>query len=127
MIFDTDILVWVLRRHLGAVEFVERVPVADRRISSISLLELLHGCRDQEELNRLNRHVLTKFGEILPISESITDSAVRLMEKYALAHRPDLSDVVIAATALSLDERVATGNTKHFDFIPGLELKRFRS
>ncbi|MBZ5515507.1 MAG: type II toxin-antitoxin system VapC family toxin [Acidobacteriia bacterium] len=126
LIFDTDILVWVLRRHLGAVAFVERVPVAERKISAISYLELLRGCRDLEELNRLSKHVMSKFGEVLHLSESITESASRLMERFALAHRPDVSDVIIAATALGLDETVATGNIKHFDFIPGLSLKRFR-
>jgi predicted nucleic acid-binding protein len=126
LIFDTDILVWVLRRHLGAVAFVERVPLAERRISAISFLELLHGCRDLEELNRLNKHVLTKFGEISPITELITESATRLMGRFALSHRPDVSDVIIAATALNQEETVATGNVKHFDFIPGLAVKRFR-
>lgn len=126
MIFDTDILAWVLRRHLGAVQFMERVPLADRKLSAISHLELLYGCRDQEELNRLNKHVANKFGEMLTISEAITESAGRLMERFALSHRPDVSDVIIAATAINHGETVATGNVKHFNFIPGLTIKRFR-
>lgn len=126
MIFDTDILVWVLRRHLGAVQFVERVPLPERKVSAISYLELLHGCRDRQEVNHLNNHVVTKFSEVLPISERITASAERLMERFTLSHRPDVSDVIIAATALHFGDELATGNVKHFDFIPGLTVKRFR-
>ncbi len=127
VIFDSDILVWVLRRHLGAIEFVERVPIADRKISAISYLELLQGCRDREELNRLTRHVITKFSEVLAISESVSTAAQEIMERFALSHRPDVSDVIIAATALRQGEAVATANIKHFEFVPGLTLKKFRA
>ncbi len=127
MIFDSDILVWVLKRHLVAVEFVERIAIADRKISAISCLEILYGCRDHEELNRLHELIETKFSEVLPLSEAITAAALDLMEKFALSHRPDVSDVIIAATALRQGEVVATGNIKHFNFVPGLALKRFRA
>lgn len=126
MIFDSDILVWVLKRHLVAVKFVERVPIADRKISAISYLEIIYGCRDREELNRLHKLIETKFYEVLPLSEAITSAALDLMEKFGLSHRPDVSDLIIAATALRQGEEVATGNIKHFDFVPGLMLKRFR-
>ncbi len=127
VIFDSDILVWVLRRHLGAIDFVERVPIGDRKISAISYLEILQGCRDREELSRLTRHVVTQFSEVLPISEAVSTVAQEIMERFALSPRPDVSDVIIAATALRHGETIATGNLKHFDFVPGLVVKRFRA
>ena len=127
MILDTDILVWVLRRHPGAIQFVEGVRLAERTVSAVSYLELLYGCRDQGQLDQLRRHISTRFAEVVPLSEDITVSAQRLIERFVLSRRPDVADVLIAATALSRGETLATGNPKHFDFVPGLEIRVFRS
>ncbi len=95
-------------------------------MSAISYLELLYGCRDRAQLEHLVAHVQTKFAEVLPISETITESARQLMQRFVLSHRPDVSDIIIAATALRIADAVATANLKHFDFIPGLEVRPFR-
>jgi len=105
---------------------VEGVPLTERRISAISYLELLYGCRDKLQLRQLVEHVSTKYSETLPVSETITSSALQIMERFALSHRPEATDVLIAATALNRGEVVATANVKHFDFIPGLTVKPFR-
>jgi tRNA(fMet)-specific endonuclease VapC len=126
LIFDTDILVWVLRRYVPAIEFVERVPLALRKMSAVSRLELLYGCRDQSQLQRLQKHIDAQYAEILPLSETISATAGRLMESFVLSRRPQVNDVLIAATALQHDEVLATANLKHFDFVPGLKLKPFR-
>ncbi len=126
MIFDTDIIVWVLRGHPGAIRLVEGVPLAERRISAISYLEVLYGCRDKLQLQQLVEHFSTKYSEIALVSETITSSALQIMERFALAHRPEATDVLIAATALNRGEVLATANVKHFDFIPGLVIKPFR-
>ena len=126
MIFDTDLIVWVLRGHPGAIRLVEGVPLAERRISAISYLELLYGCRDKLQLQQLVEHVSIRYSEVLPVSETITSSALQIMERFALSHRPEATDVLIAATALSRGEQVATANVKHFGFIPGLVIKPFR-
>ncbi len=126
MIFDTDILVWVHRGHPDAAEFVNRVPLEDRNLSAISYLELLYGARDGNDLRNVQRMVTDLFAEAVPISERISASAVRLMESFVLAHRPSVSDAVIAATALERQETLAAANRKHFRFVPGLKLRIFR-
>ena len=125
LIFDSDILVWVLKKHPGAVDLVERVPLAERRVSAISRLELLYGCRDRVELHNLREHFSSKYAEVVPLSEKITASAEHLMDRFVLSRRPDVNDVLIAATALDRDEVLATANRKHFDFVPALKLKLF--
>ena len=126
LIFDTDILVWVQRGHLGAAEFVNRVPPEERNLSAITYLELLYGARDGNDLKNVQRMVADLFADVIPISERISASAVRVMELFVLAHRPELSDAVIAATALDRQEALATANRKHFHFIPRLKLRAFR-
>jgi len=126
LIFDTDILIWRLRNHAGAVEFVNRVSPDERNLSAISYLELLYACRNANELGRLHKSVTEHLAQVIPVTEAITEAAIHLMEKYALSRRPGSNDVLIAATALDRGEALVTGNRKHFDFIPGLEVKAFR-
>jgi predicted nucleic acid-binding protein len=125
LIIDTDILIWYLRRNGPAADFVDGVPIAERNLSAISYLELLYGCRKLEELNQVRRVVADLFAEIVPLTEVITGSARQLMERFILSRHPDVSDVLIAATALNRGEVLATGNHKHFHFVPGLEIKVF--
>jgi len=126
LIFDTDIVVWVLRGHTGAIALVESVPLPGRKVSAVSYLEVLYGCLDKTQLQRFIEHISTKYSEVLPLSEKTTAAAVHIMKTFALSRRPDVADVLIAATALDCGEVVATANVKHFDFIPGLVVKPFR-
>lgn len=123
MIFDTDILVWAHRGHPAAARFINRVPIEERNISMISYLELLYGARDAHDLVIVQKLVEDLFAEVVPITETISRSALRIMKSYVLAHRLDASDAVIAATALARQEPLATGNQKHFRFIPGLSVR----
>ncbi len=126
MSFDTDILVWILRRHPNAIEFADSVPAGERNLSAIFRLELLYGCRDAAERERLDDLLANQFTGVISVSEGVSGEAQRLMERYALLRRPGPSDVLIAATAVQRDESVATGNRKRFEFVRGLELKVFR-
>jgi hypothetical protein len=126
LIFDTDILVSVQRGHPGAAQFVNFVAAEQRSLSVISYLELLYGCRDGNDLKRAKSMVDDLFAVVVSINEDISATAVRIMESFVLAHGIDASDALIAATALERHEALATGNQKHFRFIPGLELKVFR-
>jgi predicted nucleic acid-binding protein len=126
LIFDTDILVWVHRGHLGAAEFVNRVAADERNFSPISYLEVLYGARDAGDLRKIQRMMTDLFTEAVPLNERICALAIRIMESFVLAHRLDASDALIAATALERQETLATANRKHFNFIPGLRLRVFR-
>ncbi len=125
MILDTNIIVWVLRGHPGAIAFVDGLPLADRNLSSISHLELLRGCRDKPDMQRTLQLIQDELAEIVPVDEDVTRMAVDLMERYALSRRPGIPDILIAATAMARAEMLATGNVKDFDYIAGLRLKPF--
>lgn len=127
MIFDTDILVRVLRRYVPAIEFLERVPLAQRKMSAFSRLELPYGCRDQSQLQRLQKHIDAQYAEILPLSEMISATAGRLMESFVPSRRPQANDVLIAATALQHDEVLATANLKALRLCPGSQAQAFQA
>ncbi len=126
MIFDTDILIWYLRRKSAAADFVDGIPFAERNLSAISYLELLYGCRKPEELNQVRKVAADLFAEIVPLTETITESARQLVERFILSRHPDVDGILIAATAHNRGEVLATGNRKHFDFVPRLQIKVFR-
>jgi len=125
LILDTNIIIWVLRGHPRAIAFVDRLPLAERNLSSVSYLELLRGCRDKADLQRTLKLLEDELAEIVPLDERITKLTIGLMEMHALPRRPGIPDLLIAATALTRGELLATGNIKDFDYIPGLRLKPF--
>lgn len=125
MIFDTDILIWVHRGHPGAARFVNRVPTKERNLSVVSYLEILYGSRDANDLKNIHRMVEDLFAEVVPINEIVSASASTILKSYVVAHRVDPSDALIGATALARQEPLATGNVKHFKFIPGLKVRAF--
>jgi predicted nucleic acid-binding protein len=126
LIFDTDILISLQRGHPGAARFVNFVAPEQRNLSVISYLELVYGSRDGGDLKKAMSMVADLFAAVVLINESISAKAVRIMEAFVPAHHLDASDALIAATALDRQEPLATGNQKHFRFIPGLELNIFR-
>jgi len=100
--------------------------LAERALSAVSYLEVLFGCHDTKECLLVQELLEEEFAEVIPLTEDITLGAIKLMQGFVLSRRPGTNDVLIAATALVRNEPLATGNRKHFDFVPGLDLRIFR-
>lgn len=125
MIFDSDILIWVARRHPKAVRLVEEAET--RRLSIITVMELLRGARDRKQL-RNAKSFLREFNfEVLPLTENIGHRAAVYVEEYCLQVDLSVADALIAATAVENGLPLASGNVKHFSVIEGLDLRRFRA
>jgi predicted nucleic acid-binding protein len=125
MIFDTDVLIWALRGHAGAARAIDR---AERpRVSVVSLMELVQGCRDAKEL-RMTRAFLADLGfQVLPLSENIGHRASIYVEEYALKSGLQLADALIAATAAENELGLCTANAKHYRVIQDVALNVFRA
>ena len=118
MIFDTDVLIWALRKRPSALDAID---AAERRLVSVaSRLELLQGVRDKRELKLLE--VFLRDFEIIPLSGAIGTTAVRVMEHVALKTQLSPIDSLIAATAIDVGETLCTANVKHFKAVPELQL-----
>ncbi|MGH8272070.1 MAG: type II toxin-antitoxin system VapC family toxin [Gammaproteobacteria bacterium] len=124
MLFDTDVLIWVLRGNDKAAEAVD---AADRRATSVvSYMELLQGARDKREMKTI-KSFLTDMGfRMLPLTENIGHRASIYMEEYSLVVAISMGDALIAATASEAGEPLCTANDKHYKAVAELELKRFR-
>lgn len=123
MLIDTDVLVWYLRGHPGAKRFLDGA--SELRLSAVSYMELVQGCRNKQELTQLKKDLDRRKAAVLPLTERISGQAVALIEAHALADGLQLADALIAATALAHGLPLATGNTKHFQAVEGLGLAPF--
>jgi predicted nucleic acid-binding protein len=122
-VLDTDIVVDALRDFALAIDYLEDVEQqGDLRISRLTQMELIVGCRSRAELQRLGGF-LRRF-TMLDLTESIGQSAVALLRQYRLSHGLLISDALIAATALAHGETLYTKNVRHFRMIPRLRVVR---
>jgi tRNA(fMet)-specific endonuclease VapC len=122
-LIDTDVLIHLLRGNPAVMQAVAAHADQFKAFSAISFGELIYGCgrsaRPAENIAKVH-HVAANF-PVVSVSEPI-------MERYGLL-KADLAkqgqmledfDLVIAATALHLGYTLITGNTRHFNRVPGL-------
>lgn len=123
MLVDTDVLIWYLRGHEGAAQFLDGLP--ELRLSAVTYMELVQGCRNRQELERLNKDLSRRQALTLPVSEAISNRATNLMETHFLGDGLMLADALIAATAIEYKLTLCSANAKHFRPIQGLALQTF--
>ena len=124
MLIDSDVLIWVARGNPSAISRLETV--ANWHISAVSYMELAQGCRDKAELKAMQKAFSFEAGDVLAITQPISDLACTLVEKYALSHSVHLADALIAATAMINAMPLLTGNGKRFSSIKGLKIEVFK-
>lgn len=129
VIFDSSAII-SLERNRGMVESLiagrEEEPFG---ISVITVAELLHGVeRADTETRRLRRQAFVeKIIELLPIFQfDVAASRIYARIWASLIKRGftvGAHDLIIAATAISLDYTVITSNRRDFEKIEGLRLE----
>ncbi len=111
IIFDTSILIDILRDDSAALDYVrgvQEVPAS----SEVTRIEVVRGLRSAE---RTSAERLFQTIRWVPVDEPISRRAGELGRRWD-RHRPGISfaDLVIAATAEQLDAQLATTNVRHF-------------
>lgn len=121
VLVDSDVLIDAGRSERDAVNFLGRVGQTDTIfVSTITQMELMVGARNKNEL-RIVERFLARF-TIVKLNPTIADLAVDLIRQYRLSHGLLMPDALIAATALSINESLATKNQRDYRFIAGLVL-----
>ena len=119
LLLDSDVLIDFLRQQPPAVAFLEgltEVPL----LSAVVVAELFSGVRDGDERRRLER--LIAAAQVVAVNEGIATTAGLLRRQYLKSHRPELPDMLIAATALAHDATLVTLNAKHFFMLPNIRV-----
>jgi len=110
---DTNILIEFYRDHDDIVDVLRGIGLPNLAVSAITIGELYFGARDRRELLKIKKHLASL--QRIPIDQETSELALSLLETYALSHRLNLPDAVIAATAMRHGLSLYTLNVKTFD------------
>lgn len=118
MLLDTDVLVDFLRGYPPAVTWLTNysLPIG---VPGLVAMELLQGCRDFAEQQRVERE-LSRFALSWP-TRSDCERAFQDFAAFRLARGLGLLDSLIAQTAIGLNEPLATFNVKHYGALAVLQ------
>jgi predicted nucleic acid-binding protein len=123
VLIDSDILIWMSRQHAGAIAKLQTIQLW--QVSTVGYIELIQGCRNRDELDKIKKGLAACNTVFIPLTESISARAMLLIDQYALSHGLQLGDALIAATALENNMILLTANLKHFNPIAGLKIEPF--
>ena len=123
MVFDTDIIIWLMKGNTKAAKIVD--DSAQRYMSILSRMELLQGAVHKTHLSQIESFVAEYDFVILPLTDGIGHRALIYIEEYALAHGLRANDAVIAATAVENNLPLCSSNVKHYMPIKDLKFHPF--
>lgn len=119
MLFDSCILIDVLRRHSAATALLEGL-VEPPFVSVATITELRAGQRGERDQQAIE--TLLTNSMLLDIDRAVAEIAGGLLRRFQKSHALDFPDALIAATAIHHDLELVTLNLKHFPMFP--ELRR---
>jgi len=123
VLIDSDVLIWYIRGNENAKRIVAKaIPF---NISVVSYMELVQGMRNKKELVLLKKYLKLWEVEIVQITSEISEMAMDFVEKYFLSNSMELQDALIASTSLIHNEILLTGNEKHYQFLPNIQINKF--
>jgi predicted nucleic acid-binding protein len=132
LILDSSILIATERQGRNARQALSEIAVRaageEIAVSVVTLIELAHGVAraDSSQRKATRQRFLNELIVALPVHPISITIALRAGqidgESTARGVRLPISDLLIGATALELGYKVATGNFRHFQMVPGLEV-----
>src|SRR5688572_6830627 len=117
ILVDTDVLIDCLRGTEPAEKWLEQSAVEALGIPGIVAMELLVGCRNRAELQRVQQF-LNRFPVAWPEAIEFA-KAHELLATHRLTSALSIPDCVIAAMSLHRKARLYSFNAKHFQVVPG--------
>ena len=119
-LIDSDLLIDASRGVQQATDWLVQHQHQHLALSVVTEIEVLVGCRNRAELNRVER--MLRHYTALPLNARCSATATELVRRYTLSHGLALADALIAATALTYSVPLATKNQRDFRFITGFRL-----
>ena len=117
IIFDTDIIIWILRGKETIVTDAKRLSEETSGkiyITPVQVAEVYSGMKDKEE--RKTRELIESF-YFLDINKRIGELAGIYLNKYRKSHQIELADAIIGASAKNYNFKLFTLNTKHYPML----------
>jgi tRNA(fMet)-specific endonuclease VapC len=130
LILDSSVIIAGERRAFSVRRILEQFETAhgevEMGLSVVTIVELVHGIQraiDERRRSRRQAFVdeLIRDIPVYPVTIATAKLAGRIEgNQAAQGVTIPFEDLLIAATALQLGFEVVTGNTRHFQLIPGL-------
>ena len=132
VLLDTDILSELLKLKNPIVvqnAFAYSQTVGPLAFAAVTRYEIRRGYKKKKAVRLLSRFlVYCQHATIFPVTDAIWERAEDLWVIGSLGGHPHTdADLLIAATALEHGRALATGNTSHFAWIPGLTVVDWRT
>jgi len=129
-LIDTDIVINSIKGNTKVNQKIGVYATIPKVISIITFGELLYGAKKSSRRDK-NTSIIYRLAEIFPIV-GITRSTIEAFTDIKMAldakgERIEDFDLLIAATALSLNYTLVTNNTKHYKRIAGLQMENWMS
>ena len=129
-LIDTDIVINSIKGNTKVNQKIGEYAAIPKAISIVTFGELLYGAKKSTQRDK-NTSIVYRLAEIFPIV-GITRSTIEAFTDIKMAlemkgERIEDFDLLIAATALSLNYTLVTNNTKHYKRIDGLQLETWMS
>lgn len=121
LLLDTDVFIEILRGKPQAATWLTTYADQIIGIPVLVRMELVQGVRNKQELQTLIR----ELGRYMVLHLEMGDStrALDWFETYHLSHNVGMLDSLIAAIAIRLSKPLYTFNLKHYQIIPGLDVR----
>lgn len=120
ILLDSDVLIDLLRKYPPATEWFDALHEDEELVvSGYVVMELIQGCRNKVEQERVQRELAT-YG-VVWLSPTDCDRALDVFATYRLSHNAGLLDMLIGQTAVALGVPLHTFNQSHYSFIPGMQ------
>ena len=117
---DTNVIIEILKGNKRTINFIESIGLENIAISSVTVMELYFGALNKRELNKIKKHLQAL--NIVHFDTDISESAIKLIERFSKSHGLQIPDAIIAATAMTSKIKLFTFNLKDFKYIDGLKL-----
>ncbi len=124
MIVDTDVLIWYSRGHSKAIDTIHGLETFN--ISVVTYIEIIQGVRNKKELNAFKKALSVLNARVIQIDEMISTKAMFFIEQYALSYSMEMADALIGASAIIKQFPLLTANERHYRFLPGIEIQKFK-
>lgn len=128
-VIDSSVLIALERAEHSTTDILRRRGSAEIVLSAITVSELLHGVHRAKQVAQRARREAFVEGilaavPVVPFDVAVARVHARLWAQLASKGQPvGAHDLIIAATALSLDYRVATTDKRSFPKIVGLRVE----
>lgn len=128
-VLDTDILSYLIKGEATALKYAEDYLQVYPRLtfSIITYYEIKRGLLYRDAKRQLPMfEKLAAESEIIPLTVEIADTAASLYAQLrAGGHIVADADLLLAATAITLDAVFVTNNEGHYRHIPGLVMENW--